>query len=62
MTNLTPRPISLGEQDAATNDATEDVDVDDNDVHATKSSSCELEEKEEFSILLEKMMLQSRRN
>ena len=62
MTILTPRPISLGEQDAATNDATEDVDVDDNDVQATKSSSCELEEKEEFSILLEKMMLQSRRN
>ena len=62
MTNLTPRPISLGEQDAATNDATEDVDVDDNDVQATKSSSCELEEKEEFSILLEKMMLQLRRN
>ena len=62
MTILTPRPISLGEQDAATNDATEDVDVDDNDVQATKSSSCELEEKEEFSILLEKMMLQLRRN
>ena len=62
MTNLTPRPISLGEQDAATNDATEEVDVDDNDVQATKSSSCELEEKEEFSILLEKKMLQSRRN
>ena len=62
MTILTPRPISLGEQDAATNDATENVDVDDNDVQATKSSSCELEEKEEFSILLEKMMLQSRRN
>ena len=62
MTILTPRPISLGEQDAATNDATENVDVDDNDVQATKSSSCELEEKEEFSILLEKMMLQLRRN
>ena len=62
MTILTPCPISLGEQDAATNDATEDVDVDDNDVQATKSSSCELEEKEEFSILLEKMMLQLRRN
>ena len=62
MTILTSRPISLGEQDAATNDATEDVDVDDNDVQATKSSSCELEEKEEFSILLEKMMLQLRRN
>ena len=62
MTILTPRRISLGEQDAATNDATEDVDVDDNDVQATKSSSCELEEKEEFSILLEKIMLQLRRN
>ena len=35
MTNLTPRPISLGEQDAATNDATEEIDVDDNDVHTT---------------------------
>ena len=57
MTILTPRPVSLGELDAATNDAT-----DENDVLATKSSSYELEEKEDFSILLEKMILQSRRN
>ena len=35
MTILTPRPISLGEQDAATNDATEEIDVDYNDVHTT---------------------------
>ena len=57
MTILTSRTIRLGEQDAATNDAT-----DENYVLATKSSSYELEEKEDFSILLEKMILQSTRN
>ena len=62
MTILTSRPISLGKQDTATNDATEEVYVDENDVQATKNSSCELEENEDFSILLEKMMLQLRRN
>ena len=44
MTILSSRPISLGKQDTATNDATEEVYVDENDVQATKNSSCELEE------------------
>ena len=59
MTILTPRPISLGEQDAATNeeidvddndvhttwenDATEEIDVDDNDVHTTWENDAAVE-------------------
>ena len=43
MTILTPHPISLGEQDAATNDATEEIDVDDNDVHTTWENDAAVE-------------------